>query len=57
MALPDRFLMNRRRFLLAAGASSAAIRAATSPDFPLLAAIKPAILAEIGASMKDWMNL
>jgi len=49
--------MNRRRFLLAAGARSAAIRAATSPDFPLLAAIKPAILAEIGASMKDWMNL
>ncbi len=28
-----------------------------SPDFPLLAATKPATLAEIFASMKDWMNL
>jgi hypothetical protein len=30
----------------------------TQPDFPpLLAATKPATLAEIFASMKDWMNL
>ena len=27
------------------------------PDFPLLAATKPAKLAEVFASMKDWMNL
>lgn len=27
------------------------------PDVPLLAATKPAKLAEVFVSMKDWMNL
>lgn len=47
--------MNRVQLFVRQGTDE--LLAIAPPEFPLFAATKPAKLAEVFASMKDWMNL